>query len=242
MSTAYILIPCYNEEDNIDLLYQNLSQCKIHKEKFYVFVDDGSKDQTVKKIKDLFKDEPLQLITKDRNYGPGHSFELGFEWILSHSADEDDLVITMEADNTSDLGILQEMIIQTELGRELVLSSVYAAGGRIENIDLGRRVLSYLANRFFRFFFDIRVLTLSSFYRVYSLSLLRKIQGRYPKIIEENGFICMLEILIKAIRQKAIIAEVPMILDSNKRRGTSKMDILKTTFHYLRFLFKRKDL
>jgi hypothetical protein len=88
--------------------------------------------------------------------------------------------------------------------------------------------------------FNIKVQTISSFYRVYSVSLLKKIKTKYGILIKENGFICMLEILTKAIHCEAKIIEVPMVLKSTKRLGKSKMKIVKTTLDYLKFLFKIK--
>ena len=88
--------------------------------------------------------------------------------------------------------------------------------------------------------FNIKVLTISSFYRVYKISLIKKIYEKYEQIIEESGFISMLEILIKSIRCNASIIELPMILNSDNRNDKSKMKILKTSFEYLYFIFFKK--
>ena len=73
---------------------------------------------------------------------------------------------------------------------------------------------------------------------VYSVSLLAKIKKERKTIIEEHGFICMVEILIKSIRAKARIIEVPMTLRSEARVGKSKMKVFKTTMNYLKFMAK----
>ena len=91
----------------------------------------------------------------------------------------------------------------------------------------------------FRLLFDIKVLTLSSFYRVYSVSLIRKIKTKYGVIISEVGFISMLEILQKAISSNAQIVEIPMYLKSQNRIGKSKMKVFKTMKAYMRFLIKK---
>ncbi len=90
--------------------------------------------------------------------------------------------------------------------------------------------------------FNVQVLTISSFYRVYTITLLKKVKQQYDVLISENGFICMLEILLKSISCNAKIIEVPMTLNSNKRIGKSKMKIFKTIFEYLIFVisFKKK--
>ena len=62
---------------------------------------------------------------------------------------------------------------------------------------------------------------------------------KHSILIEERGFISKVEILVKAIKNNAKIIEVPMILDSKKRKGKSKMKVLKTIVSYMKFFFKR---
>lgn len=236
----YILIPVYNEELNLKELFSNLTKVLPEYSKHYVFVDDKSSDNSVAMIQHLFQNETYHLITKDVNIGPGDSFNQGFKWIFNHSTDPDDLIVTMEADNTSDIKLLHNMICISQLGYDLVLASPYAQGGGFDKTSFFRRILSHLANGFFRYMFKVKVLTLSSFYRVYKISLIEKIIEKYGEPIEENGFICMLEILLKSIKSYASIIEVPMVLFSEKRNDKSKMKVLKTSIRYLKFLiFKR---
>ena len=241
--TIYFLIPTYNESENIPLLAQNLINTLPHLNKFYVFVDDFSTDETVNLIKQLFSPNTLSIIEKNKNAGPGDSFNLGFEWILKHSENLiEDVVVTLEADNTSDLNILPTMITLSQLGYSLVLASVYAQGGGFDKTNIFRKIISFFANMFFRLIFDIKVLTLSSFYRVYNLSLLEKIKEKNGIIISENGFISMLEVLLKSIKVNAKIIEVPMMLYSANRKGKSKMKVWKTFKSYfimmIKYIFK----
>jgi len=238
----YILIPIFNEEGNVANLHRELTSTLANEEKMYVFSDDGSTDKTVELLKTHFSGTNFTVLGDGTNHGPGYAFNTGFEWILANSRNiETDIVITMEADCTSDITILPHMLGINRMGYDLVLSSVYAQGGGFDNTSFIRKFLSAVANLLFRFLFDLKVLTLSSFYRVYSLNLLNKIKKNNPAIITEYGFICMLEILVKAIQQDAKIIEVPMMLKSQKRVGKSKMKVMKTTMAYFRFLlFKKK--
>jgi len=238
--TVYFLIPVYNEEGNIPALFNDLVNALQEENKFYLFVDDHSTDNTIDLIKKTFSNTSFTILEKEKNYGPGHSFNMGFEWILKNSADDSDIIVTMEADTTSDISILPLMKAVSDLGYELVLASVYAQGGGFERTNFFRKVISFFANMLFRFFYNVKVLTLSSFYRIYHISLLKKIKEKYPVLISENGFICMLEILMKAVKVEACIIEVPMKLKSDKREGTSKMKILKNMLQYFRFLFFKK--
>lgn len=236
----YFLIPTYNEEMNIPELADNLLNSMPEDEKFFVFVDDGSTDKTLEIISGSFPKDSVHIITKTQNRGPGDSFNLGFEFLLARDLSNADLILTIEADNTSDINILERMIINSRTGYDLVLASPYAQGGGFEDTTLFRKILSFAANTVLRFCFDVKVLTLSSFYRVYKPEILRVIKAKYGTIIEEPGFICMVEILIKAIKCKAEIIEVPMKLYSAKRKGKSKMKIIKTARSYLKFLIKSR--
>lgn len=234
----YILIPIFNEEENIKNLYNELVGIDFVESVFYVFSDDGSTDNTNKKIAEFFTDDSYIILGDGKNYGPGNAFNTGFEWILQNSKSDNDIVVTIEADCTSDLNILNEMILLSQLKYDLVLASVYAQGGGFDSTNFFRKTISFIANLTFRTIFDIKVQTISSFYRVYRINILRKIKTTEKNIIIERGFICMLEVLIKAIRLNAKIIEVPMVLHSSKRQGKSKMKIMKTTKEYLVFFFK----
>ena len=239
------LIPIFNEKENLDSLYSNLiHHLDQNVESFFLFVDDCSTDGSVELIKSLFSSHPFHVITKETNQGPGHSFNLGFKYILNNYPDSNELkIITMEADNTSDIKLLSSMLSISNLDFDLVLASVYAQGGGFSKTSFIRKFLSFTANMMFRSVFDVKVLTLSSFYRIYDIGIIRKIEERYKVIIKEDGFICMLEILLKSIAVNAKVIEVPMLLKSDERVGKSKMKIFKNSVSYLRFLmtFKRNQ-
>jgi dolichol-phosphate mannosyltransferase len=236
----YFVIPVYNEEMNISELADSLLKVLPDEKKFFVFVDDCSTDRTLEMINGSFPKDSVHVITKPENKGPGDSFNLGFEYLLGLDISNADLIVTIEADNTSDIKILERMILNSRAGFDLVLASPYAQGGGFEETTLFRRILSFAANTVLRFCFDVKVLTLSSFYRVYKPEIIKVIKAKYGTVIEEPGFICMVEILIKAIRCKAQIIEIPMVLYSEKRKGKSKMKIIKTGFSYLKFLLKKR--
>lgn len=239
MTTYCYLIPMYNEADNLKLLHNRITTHPLEGNSFYVFVDDCSTDDSIAIVKKLFSNQQCHVIEKETNKGPGDSFNKGMEYILDKfSSDRDVKVITMEADNTSDIEILKEMVGISHLGYDLVLASIYAQGGGFSQTTFLRKLLSFVANMVFRAVFNIKILTLSSFYRIYDIELLRKIKAKNTQLIEEHGFICMLEILIKAIEQDAKCIEVPMLLDSQIRQGKSKMKIWSNSIKYIQFLLK----
>ena len=236
----YFLIPIYNEALNIEQLHRELCSAAVTEDRFFVFSDDGSTDGSQSLLSEYFKDVPHIVLGDGSNHGPGYAFNTGFNWVLENSTSEKDVVITLEADGTSDIRLVQEMLVINQLGYDMILASVYAQGGGFEHTTFLRKLISAIANLLYRFLFNIKVQTLSSFYRTYNISLLRKIKLKYGEIITESGFICMLELLIKAVDTKAKIIEVPMVLASSKRKGASKLKIFKTTLQYFKFLIRVK--
>ncbi|MFM7023277.1 MAG: glycosyltransferase family 2 protein [Flavobacteriales bacterium] len=236
----YILIPVFNEEQNIENLFNELNALKLDEEVFFVFADDGSSDKSVELLGLYFAGKNHIVLKNGENKGPGYTFNHGFTWILENAKSDSDRVVTMEADTTSDLGILPHMLTISGMGYDLVLASVYAQGGGFDQTSFIRKFLSSLSNAAIRFLLGIQVNTYTSFYRVYHIGLLRRIKNKYPQLITENGFICKLEILMKAVKTGVKIVEVPMLLQSTKRKGKSKMKILKTSIEYLRFAFFKR--
>ena len=233
----WILVPTFNEEANLPNLALDLAPYTQRDDTWLVIADDGSTDRTRELVPQLFPGARTVVLGDRVNRGPGHAFAIGFDWIL-HRAADDDLVITMEADCTSDIAILPRMLALTDEGHDLVLASVYVQGGGFERTTWLRKLFSAAANSIYRSVFDLQVSTLSSFYRVHRVALLRKAAKQWPKLIEEPGFICMPELLIKLTRAGASVIEVPMVLASNKRIGPSRMQLTRTALHYVRFLWR----
>jgi glycosyltransferase involved in cell wall biosynthesis len=98
----YFLIPTYNEEKNIPNLFAELQHLLPLEQKHFIFSDDGSSDQTISTIEQFFGSSAT-VIGDGVNRGPGYAFNVGFEWILNHSSSPKDVVVTLEADCTSDV-------------------------------------------------------------------------------------------------------------------------------------------
>lgn len=229
----YLLIPSYNDSDNFSLLLLNITHI-LKREKFkIIIVNDGSTDGTKKIAKELSKKYPLSLIGYKKNKGPGYAFRYGFEYLIP-KLKEQDIVITMEADNSSDFSIIEKMIKKSEKF-DVVLSSPFASKGQFIGLDLKRKVLGIIAMHLDRIIFRIKnVKTYSSFYRLYKAPMLKKSLNHYGKnLIRENGFPAVIELLIKLNKLNATVCEVPARLDWSTRRGKSKMKISKTVIRHL---------
>ncbi len=231
------VIPAYNEEENLPRL---LADFENRPELFppgshVLIVDDGSSDRTADVVSAYTGPVPVELLQLGRNQGPGAAFRTGFLAALEQ-CDDQALVITLEADTTSDLDALPVMIAEAGNGADVVLASWVMV-----NVKPLRRVLSAGAGYVVRRTLGLEAHTVSSFFRVYRASVLRSAHDCYgERLIREPGFACKAEILAKLAQLGATITEVPVGLDSTRRIGKSKMPILKTILAYWRLLARAR--
>ena len=235
----YFIIPAYNEQENIGALLENILDLELRDDEYQVIVvNDGSKDNTLQIVDTFLTRMPVSVESHVVNQGVGAVFRTGFQAALKY-AKPSDVIITMEADNTSDLAILPEILKNVYSQSDLVLASCYAPGGEIKGTNLWRKFLSWGANLLLVLAFPIKgVKTYSSFYRAYNAGFLQKAIDTYQgKFIEQPGYVCMVEVLVKMNRINARISEVPMILNINMRKDASKMRIWRTILDYINFIF-----
>ena len=235
----HVVAPAYNEAGNIDDLLLRIEERLLplavpHR---IVVVDDGSTDDTAARCRAAAaRGLPVEVLSHGENRGPGAAFRTGFLHVLE-SADPLDLVVTLEADQTSDPSILPRLLHRVwEGGDHIALASCYLYGGGIVGTQAHRVGLSHVANGLMKKALGLSGLaTLSSFYRVYQVSALRALRERWGDgFITTHGFECMVEILYRAAQLRLRISEVPMVLDGSKRVGKSKMKVARTTVAYLR--------
>jgi dolichol-phosphate mannosyltransferase len=236
---VYFIIPAYNEERNLPLLFKNTKAAMDELSTPYMIyiMNDGSTDRTSELCKEFSMTIPLREIKFEKNVGVGSAFKRGFEEIFK-VVKTGDIIITKEADNTSDPDILRKMIELIHSGYDIVLASCFAREGGVENSTIDRHVLSFGANMLLKVSFPIRgVNTYSSFYRAYDAKRIKMAFEAYEgKILEEKGFVCMVEMLVKLSRLPLKITEEPMVLKCDKREGQSKMRRRNTIVGYLLFI------
>ena len=235
---VYFLIPLLNEAENVETLVRSLRSLRCELGDAYdlsfIVVDDGSTDDTSGLLRKAGDDLDLTMLRHEVNRGPGIAFGTGFAY-LADRLKADDWVVTMEGDNTSRLELLRQMLTRSREGYEVVLASPYMYGGGITNTSFFRTFLSYGANVFMKEMLEIRgIMTMSSFFRLYSGATLSRMMERFgPAIIERAGFESMIELLMKMMYMQCTISEVPMVLDTSRRKGKSKMKLLKTIMGFL---------
>ena len=235
----HVLVPMLNEAANLPTLIASMRRMAAHLPPHVtprlLIIDDGSTDGTGERAAALAAGLDCTVLRHESRRGPGLAFATGFAHLAGHVS-ADDYVVTMEGDNTSRLELLSSMFVRAREGYDVILASPYLYGGAIEHTTTWRVVLSRIANVFVKEVLGLSgIATVSSFYRLYRGSVIVNLQRCYgPGIVERAGFECMVELLLKMVYTRTTISEVPMTLDTSLRAGTSKMNVLKTIWGYLR--------
>lgn len=233
----YVIIPILNEEANLPVLFASLERLRLELQDEFdtqiILVDDGSTDNSYEAAKIMSAKIHMDILHHGKNLGPGKAFASAFSY-LAEFLRPDDLVLTIEGDNTSRLEIIKKMLIRMNEGYEVILASPYQYMGGIVNTTKFRVVLSKIANVLIKELIGLNgFLTVSSFFRLHSGKSIIELQTRYGKsIIDHSGFECMIEMLAKIVSLNLTASEVPLILDTSLRKGKSKMKIIKTIVGY----------
>lgn len=234
------VVPALNERENLPKLADRLGAAiaACARPSSVVLVDDGSTDGTGDAAREILGPLGLTVVTHPRNLGVAAAFRNGFAEALRQCGD-DDLVVTLEADNTSDIGALPKLVDEAGRGADLVLGSCYAPGGGVEGTNAWRLLLSGGANTLIKVWFGLRGLhTFSSFYRVHRAGALRETfeaSGGDP--LREGGFASVVELLIRMRSMGFRVVEVPVVLRSLERKGKSKMRVRRTIAGYFRVMW-----
>lgn len=237
----YLLAPAFNEEKNLKLLAESVNE--FLKEKYLlVIVDDGSKDNTLKEATNLSSKYPIRAIGYKQNRGPGYAFRFGLNEILK-KAKEDDIIITLESDNTSDLSQVKTMIARTR-EFDVVIASPLKGRNNFVNVESYRKFLTIANHVLLSILFNLKgVESYSNFFRAYRAGILKKAQEYYGKLyISEEGFSAVTELLVKLNKIGAKMTSVEAKVDWSKREGKSKMKIFKYLRRQIIFAIKYKLL
>ncbi len=242
-SKVFVVLPAYNEEANIGGLLQRIDDSMVESGLSYhvIVIDDGSGDRTFEVVSDYSKRIPLRVKRHEVNQGLGATIRDGL-LLAIEMAGPDDIVVTMDADETQTPGLIPRMVQMLREGHDVVIASRYQPGARVIGLSLPRRIASYGASWLFRMLFPtpgLRDFTCG--FRAYRGRVLTLAAARYgSRFVEAEGFQCMVDILLKLRKLDAIFGEAPLILRYDLKLGASKMRVARTIWHTLSLVVKRR--
>jgi dolichol-phosphate mannosyltransferase len=231
-----VVLPAYNEEKSLPQLLDRIAafgRANASEPYQVIVVNDGSRDATPAIAQEYAQRMPLHLVNHDGNKGLGAAMKTGLA-AAARLAGEQDAVVTMDADNTHDPAVIAAMRAELKKGYDLVIASRYQEGGAEVGLSLPRHIFSKGASTLLRTFFPIRgARDYTCGYRMYSGALIQRAVARYgDRLVEEQGFTCMAELLIKMSRLGARVSEVPLVLRYDLKAGASKMNVQRTIRRY----------
>ena len=212
-----VIIPTYNELANAPILIERIF--KHIPSAHILIIDDGSPDKTGEKIKEMQKRYPgLYLLERASKSGLGSAYRTGFAWGLERGYEE---LIEMDADLSHRVRDLKKMIEAKELqpNTDLVIGSRWMAGGKTENWSKSRELLSRAANLYVRAMLGMGVKDSTAGFRIYSSSILKKLN---LEAIKSEGYSFQIEMTRAVHKLGGNIIEVPITF-RERENGVSKM-------------------
>jgi dolichol-phosphate mannosyltransferase len=212
-----IIIPTYNELANAPILIERIF--KHIPDSHLLIIDDGSPDKTGEKIKEIQRRYPgLFLLERASKSGLGSAYRTGFAWGLERGYEE---LIEMDADLSHRVRDLKKMIEAKELqlNTDLVIGSRWMLGGETENWSKSRELLSRAANLYVRAMLGMGVKDSTAGFRIYSSSILKKLN---LEAIKSEGYSFQIEMTRAVYKLGGKMIEVPITF-RERENGVSKM-------------------
>lgn len=218
MSDSLVIIPTYNEKENIEKIIRVVFSLK--KDFDLLIVEDNSPDGTADIVKRLMKEFPDKLFILERKgkLGLGTAYIAGFRWALEHGYE---YVTEMDADfshNPKDLVKLYEACAKD--GADVSIGSRYIKGVNVVNWPMGRVLMSYFASTYVRFITGLKIMDTTAGFVCWTKKVLETID---LDRIEFVGYAFQIEMKYTAVKLGFNVKEVPIIF-TDRTEGTSKMN------------------
>ena len=232
---TFVMIPTYNEKENIRSLIGEILKLKISSLNIVV-VDDNSPDETWKIVQEFSKkNKKVQLLLRTKGKGRGSAGRDGFVYCLNHGAK---IVIEMDADFSHNPKYIPLMINELK-NADLVLGSRRVEGADEIGRSWFRKFVTLGANLYIKMMLGIRVNDCNSGFRCFKRKVLESIN---PEKFESKGPAIVQEVLFKAHLKGFKIKEIPITF-VNRTKGKSKLGIPQLAAGYFMVLkLKIKDL
>lgn len=234
----WVILPAYNEEISIPRMFPKIHACFDEHQIDYsmVVVEDGSQDSTRDVLQSYLDKYPLHIVYHPINRGLGETERDGFEYVAEHGND-DDIAVRLDCDDTHEPEYIFDLIEKIMEGYDVVNTSRFQPGGAQRGVNWYRTIISYGANLFMKFMFNIKgVKDYSCGFRAYRVKALKdavKIFGNGFIQLKGLGFTATLETIVKLKLLGCRFDEVPFVLRYDNKASDSKMVSSITTLGYL---------
>ena len=216
MVDSIVIIPTYNEKENIESIIRKVFS--LSDDFHLLIVDDGSPDGTATIVRTLQQEFEGQLFIEERNgkQGLGTAYIHGFRWCLARDYE---YIFEMDADfshNPEDLPRLRQACLE---GADVAVGSRYITGVNVVNWPMSRVLMSYFASAYVRFITGMKVRDTTAGFVCYKRKVLEKIRLDKIRFV---GYAFQIEMKFTAILHGFSVVEVPIIF-TDRTAGTSKM-------------------
>ncbi len=229
-SNALVIIPTYNEKENISLIIETVFA--LPKDFHVLIVDDGSPDGTadiVKQLQTNFNTEAetrLHLLQRKGKLGLGTAYITGFKFGIEKGYE---FLLEMDADFSHDPKDLVSLYLAcAEGGSDVSIGSRYATGVNVVNWPMGRVLMSYFASKYVQYITGIPIHDTTAGFVCYRKKVLQTIELNKIRFV---GYAFQIEMKFLAWKFGFRLTEVPIIF-TERVRGASKMSagIFKEAF------------
>ena len=217
MSDSIIIIPTYNEKENIERMIRTIFQ--LPRSFHILIVDDNSPDGTAKIVKKLIGEFSTQLFMIERKgkLGLGTAYLTGFKWALDKQYN---YIFEMDADFSHNPGDLLPLYSAcAEGGADLAIGSRYISGINVINWPLKRVLMSYMASKYVRMVTGMKIMDTTAGFKCYRSAVLDRLDLNRIKM---KGYGFQIEMKFKTWKLGFKIVEVPIIF-TDRKEGASKM-------------------
>jgi dolichol-phosphate mannosyltransferase len=215
MARTLIVVPTYNERDNVRGIAAAFLAALPGVE--LLFVDDNSPDGTGQLLDEIAAGEPrVHVMHRAGKLGLGTAYVQGFGWGLERGFD---YLLEMDADGSHDPKYLPQMVALADDGADLVIGSRYVPGGGTQNWGVGRKIISRGGSLYARTILGVDVRDLTAGFMLWRRTALEAID---LSTITSNGYSFQIEMKYRALQRGLRVVETPIVF-VDRAVGQSKM-------------------
>ncbi len=216
MSEGVVVIPTYNEIENIETIVRAVFSLATSFD--ILIVDDNSPDGTAQKAQELQKEFPDRLFVEVRagKSGLGTAYVHGFKWAIARRYE---YIFEMDADFSHNPADLEKLLSACKKGADMAIGSRYSTGVNVVNWPLSRVLLSYYASVYVKMITGMKIHDATAGFICYRRKVLESINLDRIKFV---GYAFQIEMKYRTFSNGFNIVEVPIIF-TDRTKGESKM-------------------